>query len=77
MSIDEAIQMLKQEGYRITAPKKEKKIPTGCYRVECRDAGPFFLEGEKGEEWQTKLHYEKMGYEVIEVTFAEDQYFFI
>lgn len=78
MSIDEAIQFLKEKGYRIKPPAAPKKIPTGCYRIDCRDGeGPFFLEGVKGEEWETKRHYEQLGYYVTEVSFAEDQYFFI
>ena len=78
MTEESAIQFLKEKGYKIKPPISPPEIPTGCYRVECRGGvGPFFMEGRKGEEWETKKHYEKLGYEVMEVTFAEDQFFFI
>ena len=78
MEVEEAITLLKEKGYKIKPPAAPKKIPTGCYRIDCRGGvGPFFMEGIKGEEWQTKQHYEKLGYEVMEVTFAEDKFYLL
>ena len=78
MNEESAIQFLKDLGYRIKPPAAPKKIPTGCYRVDCRGGvGPFFLEGVKGEEWEVKKSYESKGYEVMEVTFAEDKFYLL
>ncbi len=78
MTEESAIQFLKNLGYIVKPAIESKKIPTGCYRIDCRGGvGPFFLEGIKGEEWEVKKSYEAKGYEVIEVIFAEDQFFFV
>jgi hypothetical protein len=79
MNTEEAISHLKSLGYSITAPKKLKPIPNGCYRIECfgeKGNQFFFMEGESGEDAQIRQLYESKGYEVVEVTFDQDEFYF-
>ncbi len=79
MNTEDAINHLKSLGYKIEAPKAQKKEPNGCYRIGC--AGEkgnqfFFMEAPKGEDEQIKNHYISRGYDVLTVEFNKDQFFF-
>lgn len=74
--IENAIALLKENGYKITPPSNLAPLPNGCFRVDC-GTDVYFVEGREDDKEKILLDFAAKDRKVQEIKFAEDMFYLL